>query len=63
MLAVEPDVEAAIGLTRIARFTRQPNRALGADGLCLGAQGLKIKHDALLALIMAYAQAWRDKRG
>jgi len=43
--------------SRIARWSRGANRALGADGLCVAAQGLTIKFDSLLALSMAYAAA------
>ena len=43
VLSVDPDVEAGLRLTRIARWTREPNKALGVDGLCLRATGLRIK--------------------
>jgi hypothetical protein len=58
VLAVDRAVEAGLTLTRIARWTRGANRALGADGLCVTAQGLKIGFDALLATSLAYARAW-----
>lgn len=54
VIAVKPEVERRLTLTAIARWTRRPNRALGADGLCMTAQGLKVGHDALLATIEAY---------
>lgn len=57
VLAIDPAVEAGLGLSRIARWSRGANRALGADGLCVAAQGLKMKFDTLLALSMAYAAA------
>jgi hypothetical protein len=59
VLVVEPATEASLALTPIVRWTRDANRALGADGLCIAAQGLKIDHDTLLATITAYAQAAR----
>jgi hypothetical protein len=60
VLAVEPATEASLLLTRIARWTRSANRALGADGLAIAAQGLKIDHDTLLATVTAY---WQTARG
>jgi hypothetical protein len=60
VLAVDPTVEAGLNLTRAARWTRGANRALGADGLCVTAQGLKIGFDELLATSLAYGRAWRS---
>jgi hypothetical protein len=57
VLAVDPAVEDQLTLTAIARWTRGANRALGADGLCITARGLKISYDALLDTCIAYAQA------
>lgn len=54
---IEPEVEKGIGLSRIAAWTRGPNRALGADGLSVTAQGLKISYDRLYELALAYTQA------
>ncbi len=51
VLAVPPEVEQSIGLTRMARWSRDANRKLGADGLCITAAGLKTKYDDLLAAI------------
>jgi hypothetical protein len=61
VLAVDPAIEAGLLLTRVARWTRAANRTLGADGLCVSAQGLKIGFDELLATSMAYAQASRSR--
>jgi hypothetical protein len=47
VLAVDPSFEQRLALTLIAKWTRGPNRALGIDGLCVSAIGLKIDHDAL----------------
>jgi hypothetical protein len=57
VLAVEPSTEERLPLTRMARWTRGPNRMLGIDGLCVSAIGLKINHDALLRTCLAYWQA------
>jgi hypothetical protein len=54
VLDVPPEVEGSIEMTRMARFTRGPNRSLGADGLCITAAGLKISHDELLARVMEH---------
>jgi hypothetical protein len=59
VLAVAPAVEAKLTLTRMARWTRGANRALGADGLCVSAQGLRMGFNKLLATSIAYARAWR----
>ncbi len=57
ILEVDPVVEAGLSLTRIARWSRGPNRSLGADGLAVSAQGLKISFDDLLKTAVAYAEA------
>ena len=57
VLAVAPEVEAGLTLTRLARMSRGANAKLGADGLCTQANNLKITHDALLEKIRAYHQA------
>jgi hypothetical protein len=54
---IDPQVEASIGLTRIASWTRAPNRAMGADGLAVTAQGLTLSYDRLYQLACAYATA------
>jgi len=62
VLAIEPSVEARLGLTRIAQWTRAANRTLGADGLCITAAGLKVDHNTLLRACQDYAQHARDNR-
>ncbi len=57
VLAVDPAVEATLGLSKIARMSRGANRSLGADGLCISAQGLAMNYDDLLELAIAYASA------
>ena len=57
VLAVDPDVERKLALTRIAKMTRGANRSLRIDGLCVTAQGLKMSYDDLLRTSMAYATA------
>jgi hypothetical protein len=51
VLNVDPAVERTLRLSAIAKWTRSANRALGADGLCLTAQGLKIGYDELWKLV------------
>ncbi|MGI9421957.1 MAG: hypothetical protein ACR2PA_02110, partial [Hyphomicrobiaceae bacterium] len=60
VLDVDPNVECRLNLTRIARWTRGANRSLGADGLCVSAQGLKMTYDDLLAQTIAFAERFRD---
>lgn len=57
VLAVDPAVEATLGLSTIARMSRGPNRSLGVDGLCISAQGLKTSYEDLFDLTVAYAEA------
>jgi hypothetical protein len=57
VLAMDPVAESRLSLTRMARWSREPNRALGADGLCIAVTGLNIKYDALLRTCLAYAQS------
>lgn len=56
---IDPEVESRLTLTRIAKWTRGANRGLGADGLCIGPQGLKIGYDKLLDICAAYVEAAR----
>lgn len=58
---VSQSTEDAIGLTRIARWSRGPNKALGADGLSIATQGLKIGYDRLLDLVRVYANAHQQR--
>ncbi|MBN9267471.1 MAG: hypothetical protein J0I75_23445 [Hyphomicrobium sp.] len=60
VLAVDPAYERALKLTTMARLTRPLNTAVGADGLCIASQGLKMGHEALLETITAY---WHRARG
>lgn len=55
VVAVTPEAEQSIGLTRMAKWTRGANKSLGADGLCIG-PGVKVKIDDLLRLIIAFAE-------
>lgn len=57
VLAVDPTVEQSLTLTRIARWSRGANRCLGADGLCITAQGLKLGFDDLLQASLSHARA------
>jgi hypothetical protein len=57
VLDVDPDVESTLDLTPLARWTRGANRSVGADGLCITAEGLKLDHDTLLATSGAYWEA------
>ena len=61
VLAVDPDFERQLTLTRIARWSRAPNRALGFDGLCIGAQGLATDYKTLFDLCMDRAEAARRR--
>ncbi len=60
VLAIDPAYERALKLTALARLTRPLNAAVGADGLCIASQGLKMGHETLLETITAY---WQRARG
>jgi hypothetical protein len=57
VLAVDPEVERRLTLTAIARWSRAPNRTLGADGLCVTAQGLRTDYQTLFATSAAHARS------
>jgi hypothetical protein len=57
VLNVDPAVERTLRLSMIAKYTRGANRALGADGLAVTAQGLKISYDELWKLVEARVPA------
>ncbi len=59
VLTIDPEIEARLTLTRLARWTREPNKALGVDGLCVAGSGLKIKFEMLAELI---AERFRGSR-
>jgi hypothetical protein len=61
VLKLDPQLEAKLNLTLLARLLRRPNRWLGADGLCMGAQDLKIEFAALQDTLLAYARAHGGK--
>ena len=54
ILAVRPEVEKRLKLSMMTRMTRRANASLGADGLAIASQGLRMGHDALLDTITAY---------
>ena len=57
IVGLHPGEEAKFQLTMIARLTRRANAKLGADGLAVATQGIKISHDALMAATIRYADA------
>ena len=63
VINVDPAAEAGIAMTRMARLGREANRGLGIDGLCVGAQGLKIGYDELLHRTIAFANAGQKREG
>ncbi|AZN99424.1 hypothetical protein EJ066_21135 [Mesorhizobium sp. M9A.F.Ca.ET.002.03.1.2] len=44
-------------LTKMARWSRGPNRAMGLDAMCIGTRDLDVKFDELFSAITAYAKA------
>lgn len=45
-------------LTKMARWSRGPNRAMGLDAMCIGTGDLDVKFDELFSAITAYAKAY-----
>jgi len=60
VLQVRRDVEAQLGLTPIARWTRGANKSLGADGLCVSPLGLDVSFNRMLETTIKYASAARE---
>jgi hypothetical protein len=56
VLAVDSAVQNRLTLTRIARWSRETNRAFGIYGLCIAATGLNINYDALLQTCLRYVK-------
>lgn len=54
IVAVDPAVERTIRQTRISRWTRSANRAIGADGLFIATTGLDLDHEDLKRLVLAF---------
>lgn len=59
VLAVRPDVERRLALTPIARWTRDLNKRLRADGLAIGTTGLAMGYDELFTATVARVSAHR----
>lgn len=60
VLRVADDVWDRLTLTTIARSSRRANRALGADGLAVTAQGLRTSYPELFQLtVEAASAAWQ----
>jgi hypothetical protein len=62
VLMVDPAFEAGLHLTRGVRWSRNANRALGVDGLCVGANDLKIGFEKLLATCLAFSRGPEQTR-
>ncbi|MPZ37400.1 MAG: hypothetical protein GEU95_04930 [Rhizobiales bacterium] len=62
VVAIDPVTEARLPLTRVARWMRNANRTLGADGLVVSPQGLKVGYPTLYYTCLDFWMAWRDVR-
>jgi len=60
LVAIDPADEARLTLTRLARWTRNAHRKLGADGLVVSAHGLKVGYPTLFYTCRDFWEAWRD---
>ena len=57
VLKVDADTRKRLGFGAMARWGNRMSRMLGADGMCITAQGLKIRYRDLFDTSMAYWQA------
>ena len=55
VLSVAPEIEQSLTLTKVAKWSRAPNKLLGVDGLSVTAMGLNVRHKDLLEAFKAYA--------
>jgi hypothetical protein len=62
LVAVDPASEEKLTLTRVARWMRNANRSLGADGLVISPQGLKVGYPTLYYTCRDYWEAWLKSR-
>jgi hypothetical protein len=60
IVAIEPETEQRLTLTRVARWMRNAHRAHGADGFVVSAQGLRIGYPTLFYACRDYWEAWHD---
>lgn len=63
VLMLRPQVEAQLGLTRVAARTRKFNSRVGADGLSILVSDLKARPSFLIEVITAYADAHSQLSG
>jgi hypothetical protein len=61
VVTIDPEEEAKVGLTRVARWTRDANRRLGADGLVISPNGLTVGYPTLFYTCRDFWEAWRKK--
>lgn len=59
VIKVDPATETRLPLTRVARWTRNAARSLGADGLVISSQGLKVGYPTLYYTCLDFWAAWR----
>lgn len=57
IVAVDPDFERSLNLSRLARMAREASKRLGADGLSIGTNDLKTDHDTLFRTATAFWKA------
>ena len=60
VVAIQPETEQRLTLTRMARWMRNAHRAQGADGFLVSAQGLRIGYPTLFYTCRDYWEAWHD---
>jgi hypothetical protein len=60
LVVVDPEAEARLTFTRLARWTRSAHRQLGADGLVISSHGLKVGYPTLFYTCRDYWEAWRN---
>ncbi|MGX5800081.1 STM3941 family protein [Bradyrhizobium sp. Arg314] len=61
LVEVLESVWQSSSLTKLARWSRGPNRMMGLDAMCIGTGDLDVKYDELSSMITAYARAYGVK--
>jgi hypothetical protein len=59
VVTIDPAEEGRLTLTRVARWTRNANRRLGAHGLVVSPQGLTVGYPTLFYTCRDFWEAWR----
>jgi hypothetical protein len=60
LITIDPEDEARLTLTRVARWMRDAHRRHGADGLVISSHGLKVGYPTLFYTCRDFWETWRN---